>query len=152
MAMINCPDCGNQYSDKAESCPKCGCPNPYFTKKTAVWSTGRLTIGIISILLSAGILLQSCFAGFGNALANNDSISGTQGAFMAFFLLLGGLIGAITRNSMSRIVTMLPALFYWIGALLTVGSGETYADLPIWGGLSFIFGIVYVVAGIKTKK
>jgi hypothetical protein len=26
MALINCPECGNQVSDKASSCPKCGHP------------------------------------------------------------------------------------------------------------------------------
>lgn len=152
MAMINCSDCGNQYSDKAESCPKCGCPNPYFKKRTAVWSAGRLIIGLASVLLSAGIMLQSCFAGLGNALSENGAVSGSQGMIMAFCMILGGLFAAITRNSMSRIVTMLPALFYWFGALMTVGSGSTYGDLPIWGDISFIFGLVYVIAGIKTKK
>ena len=26
MALIKCPDCGKQVSDKAGSCPNCGCP------------------------------------------------------------------------------------------------------------------------------
>lgn len=26
MAMIKCPECGNEISDKAQACPKCGCP------------------------------------------------------------------------------------------------------------------------------
>ena len=26
MALINCPECGKQISDKAGSCPNCGCP------------------------------------------------------------------------------------------------------------------------------
>lgn len=26
MALINCPECNNEVSDKANSCPKCGCP------------------------------------------------------------------------------------------------------------------------------
>ena len=26
MAMINCPECGNQVSDKAKACIHCGCP------------------------------------------------------------------------------------------------------------------------------
>ena len=26
MAMIKCPECGNEVSDKAEACMKCGCP------------------------------------------------------------------------------------------------------------------------------
>ncbi|MDE6636255.1 MAG: zinc-ribbon domain-containing protein [Lachnospiraceae bacterium] len=25
-ALINCPECGKQVSDKASSCPNCGCP------------------------------------------------------------------------------------------------------------------------------
>jgi len=27
MALIKCSDCGNEYSDRADICPKCGCPN-----------------------------------------------------------------------------------------------------------------------------
>lgn len=26
MALINCPECGKEISDKADSCPNCGCP------------------------------------------------------------------------------------------------------------------------------
>ena len=26
MAIIKCPECQNEVSDKASSCPKCGCP------------------------------------------------------------------------------------------------------------------------------
>ncbi|GHT51473.1 hypothetical protein AGMMS49982_09000 [Bacteroidia bacterium] len=26
MALINCPECGKQVSDKARKCPQCGCP------------------------------------------------------------------------------------------------------------------------------
>ncbi|HCS74919.1 MAG TPA: hypothetical protein DIW17_13725 [Clostridiales bacterium] len=32
MAMIKCPECGKDISDKAESCPHCGCPNHEFNK------------------------------------------------------------------------------------------------------------------------
>jgi len=30
MALINCPECNNQISDKAEACPYCGLPGSYF--------------------------------------------------------------------------------------------------------------------------
>ena len=26
MALLNCPECGGQVSDKAGGCPRCGCP------------------------------------------------------------------------------------------------------------------------------
>lgn len=32
MAMIQCPECGKQISDKAQSCPNCGCPSSCFTQ------------------------------------------------------------------------------------------------------------------------
>lgn len=39
MALINCPDCGRQVSDKASACPDCGCPintdSPVSTPNTA---------------------------------------------------------------------------------------------------------------------
>ena len=30
MSMINCPECGEKISNKAESCPHCGCPKSEF--------------------------------------------------------------------------------------------------------------------------
>lgn len=29
MALIGCKECGKEYSDKADSCPQCGCPTRY---------------------------------------------------------------------------------------------------------------------------
>lgn len=29
MSMIKCPECGNEFSDKASFCPHCGCPKSY---------------------------------------------------------------------------------------------------------------------------
>ena len=33
MALVNCPECGNEISDKAQSCPKCGYPIACIIKK-----------------------------------------------------------------------------------------------------------------------
>ncbi len=30
MALIKCPECGREISDKAASCPGCGCPSSEF--------------------------------------------------------------------------------------------------------------------------
>ncbi len=156
MAMIKCMDCGNEYSDRAAQCPKCGCPNPnaelLAAHRKGVWSSGRLIIGIISIVLFILILFQSCAAGMSNALQDNDATSGTSGFVLAIMMLIAGIVGIATRNSNSHVTTMVPGGFYWLGALFTIGTGSTYGDLPIWGGLSFIFGLVFIAAGIKTKK
>ena len=70
----------------------------------------------------------------------------------AFFILVAGIVAVCTRKSRSQTVTMIPTVFHWLGAALTLGTGATYGDLPVWGGISFLFGIVYVIAGIKTGK
>lgn len=36
MALISCPECGREISDKAVACPFCGCPNSEFHKEEAI--------------------------------------------------------------------------------------------------------------------
>lgn len=158
MAMIKCEDCGKEYSDKADKCPNCGCPNPAFEREVVhlvrkgKWSTGRLVIGILSIVLFVLISFQSCAAGIGNAFESQASDSGSMGFVLAIMMLIAGIIAVCTRNSHSKGVTMLPTVFYWIGSLVAFGDAGIYKDLPIWGGLAFIFGLVFIYAGIKTTK
>lgn len=35
MALINCDECGKEFSDKANACPNCGCPNETLQKNEA---------------------------------------------------------------------------------------------------------------------
>ena len=121
-------------------------------KATPVWSTGRLVIGILSMVLFVLIGFQSCAPGLSNAMSNNEATSGTSGVMTALGILVAGIVAVCTRKSKSQTVTMIPAIFYWLAAVFTLGTGATYGDLPVWGGISFIFGLVYVVAGLKTGK
>lgn len=162
MAMITCSECEKEYSDKADKCPNCGNPTPGFKteikaevvvkRHKGFWSAGRLTIGIISIILFVLVTFQSCAAGISNALQENEAVSGTMGVMLAFCLLIAGIVGICTRNSMSKIGPVVTTIFYWIGSVFTVGSGETYGDLPIWGTISFAFGVVFLISAFKTKK
>ena len=34
MAMINCAECGKEFSDRANACPNCGCPIEYQAEKS----------------------------------------------------------------------------------------------------------------------
>lgn len=47
MALIECEECGKEYSEFADKCPHCGCPSP----KTVRESRKSLTIIIIGILI-----------------------------------------------------------------------------------------------------
>ena len=92
MALIVCKECGKEYSDSVASCTNCGCPNPVsgqlgIKPAKGIWSTGRLVIGILSIVLCMVISFQSCAAGMSNALQNNDAVSGSQGIILAIMML-----------------------------------------------------------------
>ena len=161
MALIKCPECEKEFSELSDKCPNCGRPNQVPTQnpigvkievKKGVWSTGRLVIGILSILLFFVISFQSCAAGISNSLEDNGSNSGSLGFGLAVFVLIAGIIGICVRNSGSRGGAIASTIFYWLGAILTIGTGDTYPDLPIWGVISFVFGLVFLIAGIKTKK
>ena len=50
MALIKCPECGKEFSDKASACPNCGCPtseintssnsnNSSEDELSSIWST-----------------------------------------------------------------------------------------------------------------
>ena len=42
MALIKCPECGREISDKAESCPGCGCPASEFEPNKVVDTRSEL--------------------------------------------------------------------------------------------------------------
>lgn len=48
MALIKCSECGNEVSDKATSCPKCGCPIVAFNKVTEIGNRKQEPIPKIS--------------------------------------------------------------------------------------------------------
>jgi len=69
MALINCPECGIQVSDKAEKCPKCAFPFKSENKKVTVveskegcflqtLNTGCMVIAIIVGLIILGIIFS----------------------------------------------------------------------------------------------
>ena len=120
-------------------------------KEKGFWSIGRLVIGILSVVLFLFIALQSCAAGIGNFLSDNNAASGSAGLFTAIMFLAAGIVGVCTRNAKGIVGSVITAVLYFLGAVITFGTGSAYGDLPIWGGLSAIFGVVFVVCAVKTK-
>ena len=58
MALIKCPECGKEFSDKASACPNCGCPtseintssnsnNSSEDELSSIWSTIPSTILVL---------------------------------------------------------------------------------------------------------
>lgn len=163
MALINCSECGKEFSDKAEKCPNCGNPNikirktnvnVVIAKEKGVWSTGRLIIGIISLVFFILISFQSCAAGLVNTIDETNSTSGSRGFLLALFMLVAGIVGITTRNAKTKTGSIVCTIFYFLGFLMTNVSekGDVYEDLPIWGFISLVFAIIFLICAIKTKK
>ena len=119
----------------------------------AVWSTGRLVLGILAIVLFVLVAFQSCAAGVSNSLEESNSFSGSSGLFLSIFMLVGGITGIATRNSVKKGGPLAAGILFIIGALMGATSwGSDYADLRIWTVVSLLFALFYIVCAIKTKS
>ena len=63
--------------------------------------TWKLVSGIISIVLFAFVMFQSCAAGISNSLEANGESGGSAGVIVAIMLLAGGIVSIATRNGLS---------------------------------------------------
>ena len=127
--------------------------NPdYYEPNKGKWALARMIIGILSIVLFLIISLQSCAAGAANVLSNSNEISGSAGLLTAVCFFVGGLVGLLTRNSQKKGGPVTSCVFYWFSFFLSRMFSGRFADLRIWGVLAFIFGTVYLLAAMKTKK
>lgn len=111
----------------------------------------KLVTGILSIVLSVFVLLQSCAAGVSNALEENGEAGGSAGLIVAICLLTGGIVSIVTRNSSKKGGAIACVIIYFIAAILGFTGAGSYSDLVIWSVLCAICGVLHLVSAIKTK-
>lgn len=112
--------------------------------------TAKLVIGIISIVLFGLIVFQSCVAGLGNVISDNGETSGTAGIFLAFCMLIAGIVGIATRKGISG--GFVSGVFYAVGGIVGIANYGSYGDLMIWSIVCFVFAFVFIVGSIMTKR
>lgn len=164
MALINCPECGHEVSDKAEECPKCGYPliksksseiklaAVHTAKKKGELSTARFVISIIMLVLSAFVLFQSCAVGIANSMAQSEGIDGTIGFLFSISMIIFGIIGIATRNTTDyKTLLIIGTIMVIIGLLCGLTYNGSFRDLKIWAWLMAIFGLVFSVSGARTR-
>jgi hypothetical protein len=97
MALIICGECSKTFSDKASSCPNCGCPNDVFVDVTG---------GIVPEVKSNKFDLEKTLRGL---------VDVVFGLFYAFFLyqLIWGSEQVLPSSENS--------VFEWIGIILGLG-------------------------------
>ncbi|MGL4282224.1 hypothetical protein [Eubacterium aggregans] len=114
--------------------------------------TTKLVIGIVAIVLSVVILFQSCAASAANAMSGNGEVGGSAGFILALCLMIGGIVGIATRNSMGRGGQITAGSFFVLGAGIGALMTGSYSDLYIWAGISVLFGAMYLVSAILDRQ
>ena len=122
MSLINCCECGYEFSDKAHACPKCGCPKtpggmtPITLPTPAIRKRkmAPLKIGVV-VLLAILLLPLSMLVGIGILQALNDML------WQLSYVLPSWLVGPF-----SIAVFVLPLLvgvvsIWWLTKLLQKG-------------------------------
>lgn len=113
--------------------------------------TVKLIIGIVSIILFIVIIFQSCAVGLANAMEQNtEDTSGAAGVFLAFSMLVAGIVGIATRKSKGGGIAA--GVFYLIAAVIGFVNLGTFGDLVVWSVLGLIFSIIFILGSIKMSK
>ena len=114
--------------------------------------TFKLVGGILTIILSVLITLQSCAAGISNALDGNGEIGGTAGLFLAIMMMTGGIVMIASRGSEKRGGAIACMILFVLGAAVGAFGAGSYTDLNIWAVISLIFGIINLILVIRYGK
>lgn len=112
----------------------------------------KLVSGILNIILFVFVTFQSCAAGIGNALSENEEVSGSAGMIVAAMLLAGGIVSIVTRKSIRKGGNITLIVLYGIAAIMGFTMAGSYSDLKIWAGWCVICLALAVVSIIKNKK
>lgn len=121
-------------------------------KTKGFWSTGRLVIGVILLVLSLFILFQSCAAGVVNTLESSSDFGGTAGFFVAVFMIASGIIAICTRNRKSKAAPGVCSGLLALAAIVGFCNSAVYEDLVVWSVVNIALAIVFLICAIKTRR
>lgn len=108
----------------------------------------RKTIGILSIMISIIVVLQSLMAGLANTLSDNGETGGSVGILLSFILLTAGVILLASKGAKGMLTFSM--IFYLLGGLLGLIGAGSYKDLVIWSAISLLFALLLFFQIRKT--
>lgn len=154
MALITCPDCSNQVSNQAKSCPNCGCPIAVTSKNAdqgrnmtnetnqlaSRWKRlgGALLDGLIVTAIYFPVMMA---AGVFEQITQGEQITIGQRVFFFFFglggfLLINGYL--LTKHGQT------------VGKKLVGTRIVSHADEGLLS-LGHVFGLRYVLISVITQ-
>ncbi|WP_262316446.1 hypothetical protein [Lacticaseibacillus parakribbianus] len=113
----------------------------------------KLIVGILQIVLSLFILLQSCAVGLGHAVENKTSdAGGSAGVFVAILFLAAGITYIATRKMVKLGGDIAGLVLMAIAWIFGISNAADYSDLAIWGWLSLIIGVGFFVWHLLANR
>lgn len=106
--------------------------------------TAKLVIGILTLVLSLVVLFQSCAASFGEALIQSNTTSGGSGTFVGILFIAAGVVSIAARNSKGGAIAS--TILYALAGIIALSAVGIYKDLIVWGVLSLIFALIFLVS------
>lgn len=117
----------------------------------SVW---KLVSGILSMILSVIVLLQSCAVGLASSLARSDDLAGSYGLIVSILILAGGIVNVATSRSLGKGGSIASMILFSLGAMSALKgfSYKVYGDLIVWGAWCVICGILALVDVCVSPK
>lgn len=112
----------------------------------------KLVVGIIQIVLSLIILLQSCAVGIGNSMSNSNDAGGSAGFLVAILFMAAGIVYIVTRKMEKLggdIAGLVLMVIIWI---MAISNAKVYSDLQVWGWLALIIGVGFFVWHLLSNR
>jgi len=106
----------------------------------------RLVSGVLSMVAFLIILFQSFAAGLYNFWENNDDNSDSGGVFVAFGLLVAGIVTTTLWKNKSKGSDIALIVLYSLTALVGFVNLGTYRDLVIWSSWSLLCAIIAIIS------
>lgn len=160
MALVTCPECGKEISNKANACPNCGWSNApkKARKKIVTWSVTTAVFAVLGIAWAFSINQQILFnkAGTYDITLNGIPIGYTLAAAPAIVLIIS-IIRIFCKNMKLVPHIVLTAIgivvpFALHATLSTTGmfAGNTIGSTIITGTvIAFLFQIPATIAARK---
>lgn len=113
--------------------------------------TWKLVSGILCIVLSLFVMLQSCAAGISNSIQENGEVGGSAGLIVAIMLLAGGIVSVATRKG-GKGGNIALIVMFGIAAFLGFTLAGSYGDLSIWAGWCLVCMVISIISLIRGNK
>lgn len=182
MALIKCPECGKEISDKSEKCINCGCPisdnqtktpqdegsdikylyNDAFVNKekrerSAIqkgeFVSARMVVSILMLVFSSMVLFQSCAVGLSNVVGETGDVDGSIGMLISFSMILFGIIGIVTKNTKSyKSLRTIATIACLVFMFCVFIYDGAFKDLTVWGWMFGAYSFIFILSSDAMKK